>query len=124
MTWGERCDVCGWCATPGRCVWSVTCPRCEAAPGDPCRTPSTNRLEGLHAERWEAVGLDYRATADLVAEAPTPGSGTTGATVYTIADWEDLIRVEEYLDEPPPSVDWRAIDSLTDLQRATEEATV
>lgn len=138
--WGVRCDVCGWCATPGRCVWSVACPRCEAARGQPCRTPGTTRLEGLHEERWEASGTTWRLSlvelgtpgvgrSVLVVdvEAPSghgdvrPGPDLSGATVIKLEDWEDLKRIEEFLAEEPSGVDFHVIDSLTEMQRRITE---
>lgn len=137
MSWGEHCDVCGWCDRPGACVWSVTCPKCWARPGQQCRVPNTARLEGLHAERWEAAGIDFRTWGAepegvLVFDVETPaGVGTVkpgpdleGAQLIRIEDWDDLRAMEAYIAEAPAGIDMRVIDSLTDLQRRiTEEVT-
>ena len=99
IEWGERCDACGWCDTPGRCVWSVTCPKCDAAPRQQCRTPGILRLEGLHAERWDAVGLDWRAleeTAEFLSEVPvTYDARVIDFFLVPLDEWEELRAIEE-----------------------------
>lgn len=87
------CSVCGWCETPERCVWSAVCPRCAAAPGVQCRTTS-GKLEGLHEERWHAVGLDWRVVPQIVVFA-VPANTETQETMISLEDWEELRRIEE-----------------------------
>lgn len=57
----RKCDFCGWCPTPGLCVWSVECPLCLAGPGERCRpvsrascTPTSDNVGpvAFHDDRW------------------------------------------------------------------------
>lgn len=45
------CEWCGGEAAVGPCPRSVQCPRCGAAAGSPCRSPSGHRRNFLHAAR-------------------------------------------------------------------------
>lgn len=45
------CEWCGCCPDPEHCVWSVTCPICQAIPKQHCKQGT--KIIGLHAERWE-----------------------------------------------------------------------
>lgn len=52
-----ECEFCGWCTTPGACIWSIRCPECGAPPGiglalGQCREGA--RYVKLHTARWEA----------------------------------------------------------------------
>ena len=94
-----RCDFCGWCDTPGRCVWSIECPLCAVGPKEQCRVPGTTRIEGLHAERWAAVGLDWRALDEIaevvLSDPPRVDARVVDSVLYLLDDWEELRRIEE-----------------------------
>ena len=55
---GERivmveCEHCGWHEiTQKVCVWSITCPECNAGPKQFCKYPS-GRVTTLHKARWD-----------------------------------------------------------------------
>lgn len=127
MTWGEHCDACGWCDRPGACVMSVACPRCYAGPKQSCRVPNTARLEGLHAERWETAGIDFRTWGDVLVIDELPVSEKSDkdflAPLIPADEWEELRRIEEFLTEAPVGVDARVIDSIIELQRLEEATT-
>lgn len=54
--WGEHCDACGWCDTPGQCIAAHACPTCGSAPKSLCRDPENPaRLVKYHDERWALV---------------------------------------------------------------------
>lgn len=48
-----ECDSCGHCANPDRCVASIECPTCNAAPSTQC--VQGNRLVAYHEDRWRIV---------------------------------------------------------------------
>jgi hypothetical protein len=55
-----ECNACGWCATPNKCVSSIECPECAAAPSELCRdTEAGNRVTSYHEERWQEVHMLY-----------------------------------------------------------------
>lgn len=51
------CDFCGCCPNPNKCVWSISCPICNALAKQHCH--DGNKIVGLHEERWKASGTDY-----------------------------------------------------------------
>jgi hypothetical protein len=54
------------------CPWSITCPRCRAAPGQRCRRPSGHDA-AMHAERYLlAERMDAKAGFSY------PGQGVRG----------------------------------------------
>ena len=52
------CSFCGCCETPNKCVWSITCPECGAAPSEPC-TATGNKIVPIHEVRWMQVSFMY-----------------------------------------------------------------
>lgn len=52
------CTYCGCCTTPEKCVWSIECPECQAAPSEQC-IQTGNRLVPLHEKRWLKVYILY-----------------------------------------------------------------
>jgi Zn finger protein HypA/HybF involved in hydrogenase expression len=56
-----HCNYCGSCIDPDTCVFGVSCPKCNAPERQLCREQSgSNRLVGLHEERWRlAKGREY-----------------------------------------------------------------
>jgi hypothetical protein len=55
-----ECNACGWCATPNKCVSSIECPECAAAPSELCRDiRAGNRVTSYHEERWQEVHMLY-----------------------------------------------------------------
>jgi hypothetical protein len=56
---GQVCEHCGWCDDPSHCVWGVQCPKCYAPPREQC-TDDRGGLTGLHQERWDYAGKDWR----------------------------------------------------------------
>jgi hypothetical protein len=51
------CQWCGCCPNPEHCVWSVTCPLCNAVAKKHCVEGS--KLVGLHRERWSHAGRSF-----------------------------------------------------------------
>lgn len=53
------CEHCGSCEDPQHCVWGVQCPKCFAPPHEHC-LDDRGALTGLHQERWDHAGSDWR----------------------------------------------------------------
>lgn len=56
---GQVCSHCGWCDDPDHCVWGVQCPECCAPPHEQC-LDGRGGITGLHQERWNYAGKDWR----------------------------------------------------------------
>lgn len=45
--------------TPEKAALNLSCPRCEALPGEPCKTITGHKADGPHASRWEPLATAY-----------------------------------------------------------------
>lgn len=54
------CNYCGSCTDPDTCVFGIVCPECNSPVKELCREPVSNKLVGLHEQRWRtAKGREY-----------------------------------------------------------------
>lgn len=53
------CPHCGNCQDPEHCVWAIQCPTCFAPQHEHC-LDERGAKTGLHQERWDLAGSDWR----------------------------------------------------------------
>lgn len=53
------CPHCGNCTDPEHCVWGIQCPICYSPPHAACLDERGGKT-GLHQERWDLAGRDWR----------------------------------------------------------------